>query len=132
MRLYRRFLFFFLSVGLLLTSCGVGRSLRQAEQSYARGEYFDAARHYKTAYTRTSPKDRSQRGVLAYKQGDCYRRINYTLKAKGAYMNAVRQRVKYIVLPSDEKEQAPSSNSLFTSEASGSGFCHCFFSFRFE
>ena len=49
MRLYRRFLFFFLSVGLLLTSCGVGRSLRQAEQSYARGEYFDAARHYKTA-----------------------------------------------------------------------------------
>ena len=60
MRLYRRFLFFFLSVGLLLTSCGVGRSLRHAEQSYARGEYFDAARHYKTAYTRTSPKDRSQ------------------------------------------------------------------------
>ena len=92
MRLYRRFLFFFLSVGLLLTSCGVGRSLRHAEQSYARGEYFDAARHYKTAYTRTSPKDRSQRGVLAYKQGDCYRRINYTLKAKGAYMNAVRYR----------------------------------------
>ena len=92
MRLYRRFLFFFLSVGLLLTSCGVGRSLRHAEQSYARGEYFDAARHYKTAYTRTSPKDRSQRGILAYKQGDCYRRINYTLKAKGAYMNAVRYR----------------------------------------
>ena len=29
-------------------------------------------------------------------------------------------------------EQAPSSNSLFTSEASGSGFCHCFFSFRLE
>ena len=54
MRLYRRFLFFFLSVGLLLTSCGVGRSLRQAEQSYARGEYFDAARHYKTCLLYTS------------------------------------------------------------------------------
>ena len=87
MKLYKLFLFLLCAI-LFLTSCGVGRSLRQAEQSYARGEYFDAARHYKTAYTRTPPKDRSQRGVLAYKQGDCYRRINYTLKAKAAYMNA--------------------------------------------
>ena len=69
MKLYKLFLFFLCAI-LFLTSCGVGRSLRQAEQSYARGEYFDAARHYKTAYTRTPPKDRSQRGVLAYKQ--CY------------------------------------------------------------
>ena len=91
MKLYKLFLFLLCAI-LFLTSCGVGRSLRQAEQSYARGEYFDAARHYKTAYTRTPPKDRSQRGVLAYKQGDCYRRINYTLKAKAAYMNAVRYR----------------------------------------
>ena len=27
----------------LLASCGAGRSLKKAEQSYARGEYFDAA-----------------------------------------------------------------------------------------
>ena len=92
MKLYRQLLFFLVGASLFLTSCGAGRSLRQAEQSYARGEYFDAARHYKQAYTRTSPKDRPQRGVLAYKQGDCYRRINYTLKARAAYMNAVRYR----------------------------------------
>ena len=77
---------------LLLVSCGIGKTLRRADQCYARGEYYEAARHYKTAYTRTSPKKRPQRGVLAYKQGDCYRHINYTLKAKGAYMNAVRYR----------------------------------------
>lgn len=85
-------LFLLLCISLLFASCGATRSLRQAEQSYARGEYFDAARHYKTAYTRTPPKDRAQRGILAYKQGDCYRRINYTVKAKAAYMNAVRYR----------------------------------------
>ncbi|WP_291530060.1 OmpA family protein [Bacteroides sp. UBA939] len=89
---YRQLLFILLSASLFLTSCGTGRILRQAEQSYARGEYFDAANHYKKAYTRTSPKDRQQRGLLAYKQGDCYRRINYTLKAKAAYMNAIRYR----------------------------------------
>lgn len=90
MKLTKLFLLF--CIALLFASCGATRSLRQAEQSYARGEYFDAARHYKTAYTRTPPKDRRQRGILAYKQGDCYRRINYTVKAKAAYMNAVRYR----------------------------------------
>ena len=55
-------------------------------------EYFDAARHYKNRLYPYFSEDRSQRGILAYKQGDCYRRINYTLKAKGAYMNAVRYR----------------------------------------
>ena len=44
----------------------------------------------------------------------------------------VRQRVKYMVLPSAEKEQAPSSNSLFTSDSNGSGFCQFFFSSRLE
>lgn len=91
MRTYIHKSFYSLLVCLLLfSSCGAGRSLKQAEQSYAQGEYFDAARHYKQAYARTSPKDRPRRAVLAYKQGDCYRRINYTLKAKAAYANAVR------------------------------------------
>ena len=75
---------------LALASCGTGRVLRQAEQHYARGEYFEAAAKYKRVYSRTSPKKRAERGVLAYKQADCYRRINYTTRAKGAYMNAVR------------------------------------------
>lgn len=90
--MHKRLLFFLLGFALLFSSCGVGKTLRQAEQSYARGEYFDAAKHYKTAYARTSPKERTKRGELAYKQADCYRRINYTLRAKGAYMNAVRYR----------------------------------------
>lgn len=85
-------LFYIVILLLLLTSCGTGKTIRKAEQHYARGEYFEAARQYKAAYTRTSPKRRDERGVLAYKQGDCYRRINQTLKAKGAYLNAIRYR----------------------------------------
>ncbi|MDR0894844.1 MAG: OmpA family protein [Prevotellaceae bacterium] len=81
------FLFLF-----LLTSCGAARYVRQAEQSLARGEYYDAARQFKTAYAKTSPKERAARGVLAFRQGECYRRINYTLRAKAAYLNAVRYR----------------------------------------
>ena len=63
---------------LTLSACGAGKSLKKAEQSYALGEYFDAVSWYKKAYAKTPPKEREQRGVIAYKMGDCYDRINYT------------------------------------------------------
>ena len=74
----------------LLASCGAGRSLKKAEQSYARGEYFDAAKYYRKAYAGTPPKQRKLRGEIAYKMAGCYRLINYNVRAKGAYMNAIR------------------------------------------
>ena len=87
--MFRNFIYYIL-VLLLFTSCGAGRSLKKAEQSYARGEYFDAAKYYRKAYAATPAKQRKQRGVIAYKMADCYRLINYTVRAKGAYMNAIR------------------------------------------
>lgn len=75
---------------LCLFSCGTSNSLRKAETSLARGEYFDAAAHYRKAYNRISPKQRSKRGEVAFKMAECYRRINYTVRAKTAYMNAIR------------------------------------------
>lgn len=75
---------------MLLASCGLGNNLKKAEQSYALGEYFDAAKYYKKAYSRTPPKERKKRGEIAYKMADCYRLTNYNLRARGAYMNAIR------------------------------------------
>ena len=75
---------------LLLTSCGASKSLKKAEQSFARGEYFDAAKHYRKAYSAIPPKDRKLRGQTAFKMATCYRLINYNLRAKGAYQNAIR------------------------------------------
>lgn len=71
-------------------SCGTSNSLRKAEASLARGEYFDAATHYRKAYNRISAKERARRGEVAFKMAECYRRINYTVRAKTAYMNAIR------------------------------------------
>ena len=71
-------------------SCGTGKSLRRAEQCYSLGEYFEAARYYKAAYQRTSLRKRAERGALAFRMAECYRRINYTARAKGAYLNALR------------------------------------------
>lgn len=86
------FRFSLLLLVLLFTSCGASLSLKKAEQSYARGEYYDAARYYKMAYTRTPPKQRKERGEIAYRMAGCYRLINYNLKAKAGYLNAVRYR----------------------------------------
>ena len=77
-------------IGLLITGCGADSAMRKGDKFYALGEYYDAADQYKKAYSQTKSKDKPLRGQRALKLADCYRRINYTQKAIGAYQNAVR------------------------------------------
>lgn len=79
-----------LLVGLLLTSCGAENILRKADQSYALGEYNEAAALYKKAYSKTEAKDKAKRAERAFKTAECYRRINMNAKAMAAYRNAIR------------------------------------------
>jgi outer membrane protein OmpA-like peptidoglycan-associated protein/tetratricopeptide (TPR) repeat protein len=76
--------------GCLLSSCGADNHLKKGDQYYAIGEYYDAAAEYKKAYSRTKTTEKEKRGVRAWKMAECYRRINYTAKAIGAYQNAIR------------------------------------------
>lgn len=80
----------FVLIAVCLWSCGAEKALRKAEQAEALGEYFEAAKHYKKAYSKTKTKERDKRGERAFKMAECYRRINYTSRAVGAYKNAVR------------------------------------------
>ena len=82
----------YLSVAALLLFCGCGAeiSLRKGDQSYALGEYQDAAAKYKKAYAGISPQDKALRADVAFKLGESYRRINYVPRALAAYQNAVR------------------------------------------
>lgn len=75
---------------MLLMACGADRALKEGDQLYATGDYFDAAAQYRKAYSQTSPKERTQRGQIALRQAECYRRINYTARAITAYRNALR------------------------------------------
>ena len=75
---------------LTLTSCGTESILRKADNSYALGEYYDAAALYKKAYTKTDSKERDKRAERAFKTGECYRRINMNAKALSSYLNAAR------------------------------------------
>lgn len=84
------YVIFFLCVWALASCSNENIPFKKGEQSYAIGEYYQAATYYKKSYSRTSPKERDKRAVRAYKMGDCYRRINYAQKAVAAYQNAVR------------------------------------------
>lgn len=85
----------FLGIGmviiLILTSgCGADKFVKKGDQHLAIGEYFEAAAQYRKAYMHTPIKERSKRGERAFKAAECYRKINYTARAIGSYMNAVR------------------------------------------
>lgn len=77
-------------IAVCLWSCGAEKALRKAEQAEVLGEYYEAAKYYKQAYSKTSTKERDKRGERAFKMGECYRQINYASRAVGAYKNAVR------------------------------------------
>ena len=87
----RVFIFLYLSSLLLgLSGCGADQNIKKGDAYFAIGEYFDAAAEYKKGYSRTAVKDKTKRGERAWKMAECYRRINYTAKAIGAYQNAIR------------------------------------------
>lgn len=75
---------------LLLAGCGAEKNMKKAEKFMAIGEYYDAASQYKQAYSKTPPKERDRRGLIAGKMAMCYRKINSTPKAVAAYRNMVR------------------------------------------
>lgn len=82
--------YFIALLAFLLVGCRSENYVRKGDQFFAIGEYFDAAAEYRKAYLRTPVKKRQLRGERALKSAECYRRINYTAKAMGAYQNAIR------------------------------------------
>jgi len=71
-------------------ACNAESNMRKGDQFFAVGEYYDAASEYRAAYSKTAVKDRDKRGERALKMAECYRRMNYTAKAIGAYQNGIR------------------------------------------
>lgn len=80
----------YLLLAVVCASCGSAK-LSVAEEQYERGEYYDAAMTYRKVYNKMRKReDRPVRGQIAYKMGDCYRRLNMSARASAAYTNAIR------------------------------------------
>ncbi len=89
----KKYIYHIICLAILATlcvSCGPAK-LSAAEEQYDRGEYYEAAQTYRKVYNKMRKKtDRPKRGYVAYKMGDCYRRLNMSARASAAYTNAVR------------------------------------------
>ncbi len=77
-------------LALAVTSCG-GAKLSVADEQMARGEYFDASKTYRKVYNKlTKREQRPQRGAVAFKMAECYRKMSMSARASAAYQNAIR------------------------------------------
>ena len=75
---------------LVATGCKTPK-LTEANEQYARGEYFNASKTYRAVYNKLNAKqDRALRGEVAFQLGNCYRKLNMAARASAAYQNAVR------------------------------------------
>ena len=78
------------SVALSLVGCK-GPKLKDADEAYDRGEYFDAATIYRKLYNRYNHKqDAWLRGELAFQLGMCHLKLNQGNRATAAFQNAIR------------------------------------------
>ena len=74
----------------VFVSCGSAK-LSVADEQMERGEYFDAAKTYRKIYNKLTKKEqRTQRGEVALKMAECYRRLSQFPRASAAYQNAIR------------------------------------------
>ena len=87
----------YITIGLLLASMAMsltgckGPKLKEADEAYDRGEYFDAATIYRKLYNRYNRKeDAWLRGELAFQLGMCHLKLNQGNRATAAFQNAIR------------------------------------------
>lgn len=64
--------------------------LSRAEELHRRGEYYEASQMYRKLYRSASPKERVKRGFLAYRMGECERKVKRNSRAMVNYRNAIR------------------------------------------
>ena len=82
-----------ISILLILSSCGADRNIKKGDKYLSMGEYYNAATQFKTAYQRTPPKERRQRGLIATKLAECYDRISSYQSAIAVYRNVIRYKL---------------------------------------
>ena len=91
----RRIIYILLSAVVALTSlqlvsCKTAK-MKDADEKYDRGEYYDASVVYRKIYNKLKNKeDRWQRGEVAFMLGECYRHLNMSARAAAAYQNSIR------------------------------------------
>lgn len=79
----------FATAFVLLTSCGMKARLKKADRQYDMGEYHAAAESYRRLFSGIPATDKDLRARVAFRQGECFRKLNYN-NAEQMYNMAIR------------------------------------------
>jgi outer membrane protein OmpA-like peptidoglycan-associated protein len=92
MKFYHK-IYFIISLLLftIVIGCsGIDKTLKRGDAAMAIGEYCEAAALYRKVYARMPAKEKEDRGRVAYKMAEAYRKYGNTARALAAYRNAAR------------------------------------------
>lgn len=87
-----------LAAMLVIQGCGIQRRIRKADRKAEIGEYYQAGEEYRQIYKKIKKTDKVQRAEIAFKEAECYRKINH-YRAANAYSQALRyypDSIKYL------------------------------------
>ncbi len=90
MKINAPFIFLAFLITSILSGCN-SASVAKADAQFKRGEYAEAAKTYKTIYSKlNSTTQRRQKGAISHNLANCYLRLSQPARAAASYQNAVR------------------------------------------
>jgi peptidoglycan-associated lipoprotein len=81
-----------LGLTLLLSACTVDGLLKKANRLYGYGEYYTAAAQFGNVYRRLNANEKTTKALVAFRRGECFRKLNQPAKAEAEYKKALRYR----------------------------------------
>ena len=91
MKKYFVYFICFTMAAFLLQGCSIKARIKRADKQFEVGEYYSAGDKYKKLLRKISRKNKDLRGYVAFRQGECYRLLNYN-QAEQAYLNSIKNK----------------------------------------
>ena len=91
----RSILIFCITIILISSTSGYTQRRKntyKADKAFESGEYFEAAERYQKKYSKT--RNRTQKGEIAFKIAECYRKLNEPRQMERYYRSAIRRKYK--------------------------------------
>jgi len=90
----------------VLVACQGGAiSMKKGDAARQYGEWYTASYYYRDAYRRFTSRETEQKALAAYRQGECYAKINYAQKGMSSFANAARYYEKSMKIVSEGGQQ---------------------------
>lgn len=75
---------------IFIYGCSASKAIKKADKLYSYGEYYAASVKYRKAYRRLHSDEKKLRAHVSFYRGECYHKLNQSIKAGNEYKKALR------------------------------------------